>query len=334
MARNQEKAQAMLNRLIIHKRMELKGPVEIRPHLASDCNDLHECDKWRQQIIKEVSKEVTLIQNGSLGEHKIRDLNDHINKLLREKKHWERQIKSLGGPDHIQTAPRVLDGDGKQAMGADGYYYFGAARELPGVRELFEKIVPEAPKRTRFDLYKCIDADYYGYRDEDDGLLEKLERQQEKRARDEAVREWMLRNKKQRTEAVDEEDYADLEGTREDVYKAYVPLPTQEEIEKLILEKRRQELLAKLQDGEEDEDLEEELTKAESLNDTKKPTTLSDIEDEEGDEEEDSSGPVLPRPPSPIVNKDEVVTRVETTTTLVQITQQTTVVIDSVVATT
>jgi len=86
MARNQEKAQAMLNRLVQMRRDEWRKPEEQRPHLASECNDLNDCDKWRAQIIKEISKEVTLIQNGSLGEHKIRDMNDHINKLLREKK--------------------------------------------------------------------------------------------------------------------------------------------------------------------------------------------------------------------------------------------------------
>jgi len=65
-------------------------------------------------------------------------------------------------------------------MGADGYFYFGAARELPGVRELFERIIPDIPKRARFDLYKCIDADYYGFRDDDDGLLEKIEKKTRK----------------------------------------------------------------------------------------------------------------------------------------------------------
>lgn len=35
----------------------------------------------------------------SLGEYKLRDLNDDINKLLREKKHWDEHIKNLGGPD-------------------------------------------------------------------------------------------------------------------------------------------------------------------------------------------------------------------------------------------
>ena len=36
-----------------------------------------------------------------LGEFRIRDLNDEINKLLREKRHWEERIVELGGTDYI-----------------------------------------------------------------------------------------------------------------------------------------------------------------------------------------------------------------------------------------
>lgn len=36
-----------------------------------------------------------------LGEFRIRDLNDHINKLLREKQHWQDRIKELGGADYF-----------------------------------------------------------------------------------------------------------------------------------------------------------------------------------------------------------------------------------------
>ena len=35
-----------------------------------------------------------------LGETAIRDLNDEINKLFREKSHWERRIVELNGPDY------------------------------------------------------------------------------------------------------------------------------------------------------------------------------------------------------------------------------------------
>lgn len=39
-----------------------------------------------------------------LGEFRIRDLNDEINKLLREKGHWEVRIRELGGPDYAVSA--------------------------------------------------------------------------------------------------------------------------------------------------------------------------------------------------------------------------------------
>ena len=59
--------------------------------------------------------------------------------------------------------------------------YFGAAKDLPGVRELFEQEPPPPPRKTRGELMKDIDADYYGYRDDDDGVLIPLERLEEKK---------------------------------------------------------------------------------------------------------------------------------------------------------
>lgn len=37
------------------------------------------------------------------------------------------------------------------------------------------------PRKTRAELMKDIDAEYYGYRDEDDGVLVPLELEEEKR---------------------------------------------------------------------------------------------------------------------------------------------------------
>lgn len=48
----------------------------------------------------EIAKKIALIQNPGLGEFKIRDLNDEINKLLRVKYAWETRIKELGGQDY------------------------------------------------------------------------------------------------------------------------------------------------------------------------------------------------------------------------------------------
>ncbi|KAK6640062.1 NineTeen Complex (NTC) component [Polyplax serrata] len=160
----------------------IESAKERRPYLASECKDLPQAEKWRMQILREIAKKVAQIQNAGLGEFRIRDLNDEINKLLREKGHWETQIKSLGGPDYGRIGPRMLDHEGKEVPGNRGYKYFGAAKDLPGVRELFEQEPPPPPRKTRAELMKDIDADYYGYRDEDDGILIPLEEAEERKA--------------------------------------------------------------------------------------------------------------------------------------------------------
>ena len=121
---------------------------ERRPYLASECHDLKEAEKWRVQIIREISKKVSQIQNAGLGEFRIRDLNDEINKLLREKRHWEYRIIELGGRD-LRRRSRMLDREGQEVPGSHGYKYFGAARDLPGVRELFETGQGDGGKKTR-----------------------------------------------------------------------------------------------------------------------------------------------------------------------------------------
>jgi len=66
---------------------------------------------------------------------------------MREKGHWERQIKSLGGPDYFRTAPTLLNAeDAEEVVPGKGYRYYGAAKKLPGVRELFSKAAPRAPE--------------------------------------------------------------------------------------------------------------------------------------------------------------------------------------------
>ena len=190
----------MLNRFLAGKQAEARPEKQKRPYLASECHDLNESDKWRQQILREIGKKVMEIQNAGLGEHRrvappagalgdvalwaagapvlhrfprrrvalpaarqaapisprgcrIRDLNDEINKLIREKGHWERRIVELGGPDYSKTGPKIADSEGKVFSDATGrgpgYRYFGAAKNLPGVKELFEKDAPRQVGRAR-----------------------------------------------------------------------------------------------------------------------------------------------------------------------------------------
>lgn len=187
-------------------------------------------------------------------------MNDEINKLLREKRHWENQISALGGPHYRRYGPKILDAEGREVPGNRGYKYFGAAKDLPGVRELFEQEPPPAPKKTRTELMKDIDADYYGYRDDDDGILIPIEEKAEKAAIAKFVQTWKDKKKGEgETDEIDEEDIypKDLE-TESDAIKrkeeggmellaprftAHVPVPTQKDIEAALLKKKKQELL-------------------------------------------------------------------------------------------
>lgn len=280
MARNEEKAQSMLNRFITMKAEEKKKPKERRPFLASECRDLNEADKWRQQIMREIGRKVAEIQNEGLGEHRLRDLNDEINKLIREKSHWERRIVELGGPNYARHSAKMTDLDGNivdvpnPSGRGPGYRYFGAAKKLPGVRELFEKPPELRKRRTRYDIYKRINAAYYGYRDDEDGILERVEAPAEECMRREAVEEWerLDRVRKEARKAVrsgevvevtaatreilheEEEDVVEEErmkeremrerlDEKEREFVVHVPLPDEKEIEKMVLQKKKADLL-------------------------------------------------------------------------------------------
>ena len=225
--------------------------------MASHCppSQLSEsqADKWRQQILREVGKKVLDIQNAGLGEHRLRDLNDEINKLIREKYHWEKRIVELGGPNYAMTA-RVKDPIGREVAELTGksasYRYFGAAKTLPGVKELFEKDeAPKAVRRTRHQMHKAIDPDYYGFRDEEDGVLLRVEEEAEKQIRAEAILDWEDKEaERQAALSLGKGGAQGITNEAEDSqFVAFVPLPDQKAIEQKVLEKKKQDLLAKYQ---------------------------------------------------------------------------------------
>ncbi|KAM6981138.1 pre-mRNA-splicing factor ISY1 homolog [Aplochiton taeniatus] len=270
MARNAEKAMTALARFR-QAQLEEGRVRERRPFLASECSELPKAEKWRRQIISEISKKVAQIQNAGLGEFKIRDLNDEINKLLREKGHWEVRIKELGGPDYGRVGPKMLDHEGKEVPGNRGYKYFGAAKDLPGVRELFEKEPIAPPRKTRGELMKDIDAEYYGYRDEDDGALVPLETEYEKQVILEAVEKWKAEREARLAgggggggdKEVEEEEDKHLYAVQVEVHSddesgepmegeegaqsfiAHVPVPSQKEVEEALVRRKKMELLQK-----------------------------------------------------------------------------------------
>ncbi|OZC12112.1 Isy1-like splicing family protein [Onchocerca flexuosa] len=260
MARNAEKAMTALARWRRMKEEEEKGPVAKRPNDVNECNTLNDAERYRKQVTMEIAKKIALIQNPGLGEFKIRDLNDEINKLLRVKYAWETRIKELGGQDYRKIAPKELDREGREVAGSKGYKYFGAAKDLPGVRELFEKVGIDESRKNRMELIKFLDADYYGYMDDDDGLLVPLEMDAEIKARLQIEKDWdenkdALKAKKAFEEIdiykiVDDSDEEDI-NTKQSIligddgkktFIQHVVVPSQKEIENLILERKKAQL--------------------------------------------------------------------------------------------
>jgi pre-mRNA-splicing factor ISY1 len=139
---------SMLYRFREAKAAELgvAGRGDKRPRMASACKSLRDCERWRGEILREISRKVSKIQDSQfstvlvrhvsveldadarvvhvvgLTDYEIRDLNDEINKLMREKRHWENQIIALGGANYRRNVA-MLDNEGKEVPGTKGYKY-------------------------------------------------------------------------------------------------------------------------------------------------------------------------------------------------------------------
>ncbi|KAK5129121.1 NineTeen Complex (NTC) component [Meristemomyces frigidus] len=247
MARNAEKAQSMLFRFRAQQASDL-GILDInktrRPKAISQQEHIPTCERWRGQVLKEISRKITKIQDPALSDYQIRDVNDELNRLFREKWQWEMRIRDLGGPNYMRGGGRMTDDEGRVIEGGGkGYRYFGRAKELPGVKELFEAATrkPAEEKEgkrggeVRHDLRVKVDAGYYGYNlDEEDGTLLDFEAQKEREALETLMGE---------DERVDPEWEA-LPGDAGDgvTWK----LPTADEVEVELLERRKRKLLDKL----------------------------------------------------------------------------------------
>jgi pre-mRNA-splicing factor ISY1 len=251
MARNSEKAQSMLFRFRAQQAADL-GILDTsktrRPKAISQQEHVPTCERWRGQVLQEISRKTTKIQDLALSDFQLRDLNDELNRLFREKWQWEKRIRELGGPNYMRGGGKVVDAEGRVIEGGGkGYRYFGRARELPGVKEMFEAAVRKPGEdeerkkgeQSRADLRAKVDAGYYGYNlDEDDGTLLAYEDRKEKEAFEKLL---LVSGEEGETR---DATWEPLPGDCGDG----VPwvLPTAEEVEVELLERRKRKLLDQL----------------------------------------------------------------------------------------
>jgi pre-mRNA-splicing factor ISY1 len=253
MARPAEKARAMMNKWVAmrdgdnHIDHNKRNNNNRRPYLASECEHLIDAEKFRKQIIYEITNNISKIQNPTLSEYEIRELNDTINKLQREKYHWNKRIYQLGGIDYntierkrqIEQISTGNDDTTLQSSSSSyaSYKYYGMAKTLPGVQEHIqkenEKYMKSKIKRT--DIHKVITPDYFGFRDEEDGILFELEHN----ATQQLVQQYNIKTTP--TTPTLEPNPQDQQNDNNFVSN----LPSQQDISKIILQMKKNALLKK-----------------------------------------------------------------------------------------
>ncbi|KAK5938438.1 NineTeen Complex (NTC) component [Knufia obscura] len=249
MARNSEKAQSMLFRFRATQAESsglLPSASQRRPRATSTITAIPLAEKYRGQILREVSRKITKIQESSLSDFQIRDLNDEINKLMKEKWSWERRIRELGGPNYMRGGMgTVFDDQGREVQGGGkGYRYYGRAKELPGVREMFERAAKRRVreegegKETREHVdRRNLDAGYFGFggdEEEGNGALLRYERRKER----EAV---------ERIGGLEEDEDGEWEALPGDVGDGVRwRVPTLEEVQEELMSRKRRIILDNL----------------------------------------------------------------------------------------
>ena len=211
---------------------------------------------------------MTKIQDESLSDFQVRDINDEINALMREKHAWERRIRELGGPNYSRGGAGVTDGQGREVPGGGrGYRYFGRAKNLPGVKEMFEAAVERGREereaaqggRKPNELARrgnMVDAGYFGWNwdeSEDAGALLEYERAKEREAWEGMMElpDWVgedgggtaapAAGGKGKRKNRDDEEWSELPGDVGDGVAWRVP--STQEVQAELVERRRRKLL-------------------------------------------------------------------------------------------
>lgn len=257
MARNEEKAQSMLYRF--RKAMQHAdsdgwrnarrlgggrgggdgGGSLLSSLLPSSCRSVQAALHARRELMKDLSRKITRIQDPELDEAAIRALNDELNRLVRLRKQWDETLRTLGYKEReraIRWGPESLPESGI----THGYLYFGRARELPGVQELLNprKELPTKMPARLLAMQEAADAEYFGVlAPEEEAELRESEAKAERQCLgdgEHALADWIT--------GLPVVLPVVRDGEQPDVSEA-PSVPTMAQVEAFLIEKRRQDLL-------------------------------------------------------------------------------------------
>ena len=161
MARNSERALLILNRWHTMRHVIQGGETLQIPNDPRSVYKLDLAEAYRNKISRDLITHLIKIQDTSLSEKELVNLNDLINETVSIKNQWSKRIKELGGVYVKYYNP--LEND--FVIAKDGTHWYGASKFLPRV-EIDES--HETNEREEVDLAtlaKNVNEDYFGAND-------------------------------------------------------------------------------------------------------------------------------------------------------------------------
>ena len=213
-----------------------RHPKDLKSLSPATCTSIPIAEQNRRDTLKEIHRKIGRIQDKELELAVVRTLNDEINESIEKIREWDERIRELGGLSK-RTQRRIEEFEAA-AIGSDdqtellqfeGKYFFGRARELPEVqdflkhRQEIDKESTELSKmrKQRSEMYAKVNHIYYGLLNEEQEKLIKAEE-------DEIFAEV-------KDQDVNEADLLAL--------KEGLNIPTQEQVQEYLVERRKAELL-------------------------------------------------------------------------------------------
>ena len=213
-----------------------RHPKDLKSLSPATCTSIPIAEQNRRDTLKEIHRKIGRIQDKELELAVVRTLNDEINESIEKIREWDERIRELGGLSK-RTQRRIEEFEAA-AIGSDdqtellqfeGKYFFGRARELPEVqdflkhRQEIDKESTELSKmrKQRSEMYAKVNHIYYGLLNEEQEKLIKAEE-------DEVFAEV-------KDADVNEADLLAL--------KEGLNIPTQEQVQEYLVERRKAELL-------------------------------------------------------------------------------------------
>lgn len=218
-----------------------RHPKDLKSLHPSTCTSIPIAEQNRRDTLKEIHRKIGRIQDKELELAVVRTLNDEINEGIERIRVWDERIRELGGLsrrsqrriEEFEAATAGTSANEQLLLQFEGKYYFGRARELPEVqdflqqRQVIDKESAELSRlrKQRAEMYAQVDHVYYGLIDEQQAAAIKLEEED---------------NFGVEAEDVNVNSNVDLLTLREGLN-----VPTQEQVQEYLLERRKGELLKK-----------------------------------------------------------------------------------------